>query len=175
MAPPETATAASAAKLRARDGREAATPFPSDTSPEKAEAISSSRTAPSMPRGADARDLRASFFSMDLEAGAMAALGTAGAGASDGGGGAGSSARVVSACGSTAIAPPSSVSIGRPGITGRSNPAVSASGASATRVSLVLLQSSPDRFCTMPQSCKCAGPLPSTRRYDGRHTGASAM
>lgn len=53
--------------------------------------------------------------------------------------------------------------------------ASNASGASATSDSETLVQSSPDRFWTIPQVCKLATSLSTTRRYDGRHTGVCAM
>ena len=95
--------------------------------------------------------------------------------------GGGASARVVSLRGTTAITSPPSVTVGRPGMTAVASDASNARGASAISDSETLFQSSPDRFCTIPQACRLA-PAPTpvaslsmTSRYDGRHTGVEAM
>ncbi len=82
----------------------------------------------------------------------------------------------VSAWGTTAMTSPSSVTIGRVGITAVPSSAWNDRGAPATSESFTFFQSSPDRFCTLPQACRSACPsLCTTSRYDGRHTGADAM
>jgi hypothetical protein len=70
---------------------------------------------------------------------------------------------------------PPSVMMGRAGITGAASSAWKASGASAISDSDTFLQSSPDRFSTMPHACSVAPVFPSTSRYEGRQTGVGAM
>src|SRR5262245_62025716 len=110
-----------------------------------------------------------------LVATASGAGGAAVAGAGAGGGGGGASASVVSLRGTTAMTSPPSVTVGRAGITGVASDASNASGASATSDSDTFVQSSPDRFWTIPQVCKLALSLSTTSRYDGRQTGVCAM
>jgi hypothetical protein len=69
---------------------------------------------------------------------------------------------------------PVSVMTGRDGVTASPKVDSKAIGAPATSVSSTFFQSSPDRFWTMPQTCKSAPDLPTTTRYDGRHSGVVA-
>jgi hypothetical protein len=93
----------------------------------------------------------------------------------EGGGGGGACARLVSDCGTTAMTSPPSVTVGRGGTTAVARDASNASGASAMSDSETFVQSSPERFCTMPHACSVAPCLSSTRRYDGRQIGVAAM
>ena len=118
---------------------------------------------------------RALFSTAPDEAESSSSIISMGAAATGAGGGDGASARLVSDCGTTAMTSLPSTKMGRLGITGVSSWVCKARGASATTVSRVFFQSSPDKFCTMPHTCRCTLSFSSTRRYDGRHTGASAM
>lgn len=86
------------------------------------------------------------------------------------------SATLVSPLGIDTMTSPESVTVGRVGMMGVPSCASNASGAPATSESFTSVQSSPDRFCTIPQACRSACPSGwTTSRYDGRQTGAAAM